>query len=337
MSDKENKTTETKENKHKKRQLKINSWMLVSIVLIIALAGIIIFYGMSGTRVQADNSQEIADKALTFINGNLVQPGTSASFVEVGEFEGLYNVTVSYQGDFISIFMTKDGDNMFLSAPLNIEEIQEEIAQAPVQEQPTEVTKTEKPTVQLFVMSFCPYGIQAETAMEPVIALLGDKADIQVHFIASVTGDTPDSINSLHGAPEAEEDLRQVCMIKYYDKYKFWAYVTKLNSECASMYRDAAAYDPCWKAAAEEFGMDVSTIEACASGSEGVDLLKVDNVLTSSLGVTGSPTMFINGLRYGGARTPESYKAAICDTFITPPAECSEALDTTGTAAAGSC
>ena len=48
----------------------------------------------------------------------------------------------------------------------------------PEQTPSQEITKTDKPNVELFVMSFCPYGVQAETAMKPVVDLLGDSADI---------------------------------------------------------------------------------------------------------------------------------------------------------------
>ena len=58
-------------------------------------------------------------------------------------------------------------------------------------------------------MSFCPYGTQAETAMLPVVNLLGAKATITVQYIANVSGTTAASVVSLHGPSEAMEDLRQ--------------------------------------------------------------------------------------------------------------------------------
>jgi predicted DsbA family dithiol-disulfide isomerase len=333
MSEKEKSLEKTVEKDIKiaeKKLHKINVWMITSIVLIIVLVGVL---AMSFAGSGSDK-QVVADKAVKFINDNLVQPGTNASFVSVSEFAGLYNITVSYQGRDISVFLTKTGNDMFLSSPLNI--TQNLPKQETAEETPTEPVKTDKPTVQLYVMAFCPYGIQAETAMKPVVDLLGTKANIEIHYIANVAGTTPDSVTSLHGAVEAQEDLRQVCADKYYDQKTVWNYVNTINSNCSSSYRDAS-YDACWKNVAAKAGMDVTKIEACSSGSEGVNLLKADGALTTQYGITGSPTLLINGVKSNPARTAEGYKTAICASFNTAPAECSTQLSSTSTTATGSC
>jgi len=46
-----------------------------------------------------------------------------------------------------------------------------------------EVEKSQKPELQFFVMSFCPYGNQAEDALRPVAELLKDSADIRPQYI----------------------------------------------------------------------------------------------------------------------------------------------------------
>ncbi len=43
--------------------------------------------------------------------------------------------------------------------------------------------KTAKPEIKFFVMSFCPYGNQAEAGLEPVYRLLKDKVDWQPRYI----------------------------------------------------------------------------------------------------------------------------------------------------------
>lgn len=44
-------------------------------------------------------------------------------------------------------------------------------------------SKSDKPALQFFVMSFCPYGNQMEDILKPVVDLLGDKADIRPQYI----------------------------------------------------------------------------------------------------------------------------------------------------------
>lgn len=46
-----------------------------------------------------------------------------------------------------------------------------------------EIDKVDTPQLQFFVMSFCPYGNQIETALKPVADLLGDEANIQPQYI----------------------------------------------------------------------------------------------------------------------------------------------------------
>jgi len=321
------------------RAFKMNIWMISSIALIIILAAVLVFGSkLFGTTTSTSNvlkPEEASLKAVKFINDNLVQPNTTASYVSSKEFEGVYNITVSYQGRDVSVYLSKDGSYMFLSAPLDITQA---IPKAPEQQQqPTETPKTAKPTVQLYVMAFCPYGIQAEDAMKPVVDLLGSKADIQVHFIASVGGTTPDSVSSLHGPVEAQEDLRQVCIMKNYDQKTYWKYVMAIDATCSGQRSDSTAYDTCWKSAAKNASIDATKIDTCSKGSEGINLLKADEALTTQYGVSGSPTLIINGVVYSGGRTPDAYKEGICAAFNTEPAECSQNLSTTGGTATGGC
>lgn len=89
--------------------------------------------------------------------------------------------------------------------------------------------KTDKPTVQMFVMSFCPYGKQAEQGIGPAMSVLGKYVTFEPHFIVNVNGDT---VNSLHGPNEAAEDKRQAVIWKYWPD-EFWSYVDIVNGGTA--------------------------------------------------------------------------------------------------------
>jgi glutaredoxin len=200
-----------------------------------------------------------------------------------------------------------------------------------------EPVKSARPSVELFVMSFCPYGVQAENAMEPVVNLLGTKADITVRYIASVSGTTVDSVKSLHGLPEAKEDLRQLCIAKYYPQ-ALWPYLVDVNAQCYPVNKNVTQLASCQKSVTAARGIDNQKIETCAGGSEGLALLKADEAITQNLKVTGSPTLIMNGQRYSGLRTAEAYKQGICARFETPPAECSVNLSAQAVASStGSC
>ncbi|MFH1364935.1 MAG: hypothetical protein ABIH52_04780, partial [Candidatus Aenigmatarchaeota archaeon] len=55
------------------------------------------------------------------------------------------------------------------------------------------------------------------------------------------------------------------------------------------------------------------------------------------LGVTGSPTLVINGVRANVARNAESFKTAVCGAFNDAPGDCSTELSSDAAAAQGNC
>jgi len=317
------------ENKITLKLPKFNLWILTTIIFLVialvALTGWPIELRRTGGMVStgmavALTADQAAKMAVDYVNNNLVQTG-QVSLVSVEELSGVYKVITSYQDQEIPVYITKDGFYLFISQPLDTsQEIPKE------SEQPQEIPKKDKPTAELFVMSFCPYGVQAENIMKPIIDLLGTKTDIKIRFIVNVQGDTIDSVSSLHGIPEAKEDARQACIMKHYDQETFWNYLMEINENCYPVYRDAEKLETCWKEAAQKFGIDTSKIETCAYGSEGLDLLKEDEELSQQYSVTGSPTLIINGVRYSGSRSSEAFKQAICDGFIVEPSECSQTL-----------
>ncbi|MBI5061786.1 MAG: DsbA family protein, partial [Candidatus Aenigmarchaeota archaeon] len=297
----------------------------VLVVLVIIVAG----FSLTGAATAGGKSQgEISTLAKNYIQQNLLPAGSTITINNVTESNGVYLLSTTYQGQNIPVYMTKDGKYMFISAI----DITKPVS-APEQE---EVPKTNKPTVELFVMSFCPYGVQAENTMKPVVDLLGSKVDFKVRFITSISGDTIDSVDSLHGPTEAAEDLRQVAIMKFYPD-KYWSYLAEFNQNCPNVYRDKTALDACWKAAATNVGIDTKKIEGFYNTTEAINLLKQDEAAASVYGVSGSPTLIINGVQYSGSRTTDAYKTGICDAFTAAPAECSTALSSATTTATGGC
>ncbi len=300
----------------------------------------------------AGNSSAVADTTIKYLNENFFSAqGVEAKLSSVKEEYGMYNVSFDgYKGTekqgSMSIYASKDGKNALVTSQvLDLAKAVEK----PQPAAPVEVQKSDKPSVELFVMSFCPYGVVAEKAMSPVVALLKDKADITVHFITSVTEnppsgeeclkgtDTPLQVCSLHGPTEAMEELRQVCIVKNYDNLTLWKYLDKFDANCTASLSDATALDACWKKAAQDSGIDAEKIDACSKSSEGLDLLKADEALATQYNVSGSPTIVVNGTVVQPDRTPEAFKQSICSAFNTAPSECSQQLSDTSANVSGSC
>jgi len=61
--------------------------------------------------------------------------------------------------------------------------------------------KTQKPELQFFVMSFCPYGNEIETVLRPVFDLLKDKANLTPHYIFNKVTDLDTNCKNTSGDP----------------------------------------------------------------------------------------------------------------------------------------
>ncbi|MDO9036475.1 MAG: DsbA family protein [Methanoregula sp.] len=305
---------------------------ILACTVIVLVAFLVAVSGMAppaGTT--ALSSLACGEKTLQYINANLVSPGTTATLAGVRENRSVYMVTISYSSQKTTVYATKDCNLLFtnaidMSAPVSPASSQQE------------VNKSARPVVDLYAMSYCPYGTQTETAMKPVVDLLGTDADFRVRYITSVTGTTPASVQSLHGAAEVQEDLRQVCINQLYPK-QFWNYLQHFDDQCYPVAGNSAALAACVRNVTATLGMDSPSIAACAAGNETVSILAADETAAVAAGAYGSPTIIINGVTYSGARNPEAYKEAICNSFTTPPAACSTALASASNTnpAAGSC
>ncbi len=308
------------ESNHKNKAKQGRRIRLVAVFAIGIMAGLILegyFYNDGKCMIAASISQQQAsEKALTYIN-SILQGQAAAKMVSMNESSGLYAMNVDVGGKRYNSFMTKDGKILFPSG-INLETAAQ--AESSADES---IPKSDKPKAELFVMSFCPYGVQAETQMKPVADLLGSKVDMKVRFIAQ-SGSDANSVQSLHGPAEAREDLRQLCIMKDYPE-KYWPYLENFNKNCYPVYRNESALDTCWKSSAASAGIDAVKIESCVN-SDSLALIKADEQAASAYGVSGSPTLIINGATYNGARSSEGFKNAICSAFNNLPAECNQEI-----------
>jgi len=324
----------------------VNTILLLA-VLVIATALISTWAGFSlaqntpvDTSVQpvginTVNSALLSKEVETYINANLLaQQGVSARITGAKEvFAGFYEMPfeIIQEGTVVSsgnVYSTKEKLYLVqqafdLNTPVELPTAQEPAAEvAPV--------KNDKPKVDLYVMSFCPYGNKAEDTLKPVFELLKAKIDFNVYFIVNVNGTT---VESLHGAPEVTQNEREACVLKYYGNQAWFDFAGYVNTNCGST-------GACWEAGATALKLDKAKINTCVT-SEGVALMKLHEAASNAANASGSPTMLINGTSttsvysYGNS---EAYKTSICNAFNVAPTECTTVLSgTTSTAAGGSC
>lgn len=270
--------------------------------VIIALSNI----GEENTRILMSKFPEVS----IFING---QRKTQVSSYEKKGSQFL--LQFNYQGHSLIRFdfSLKDGgidEYKFTDIPLNSKvEDNSEIA-ALVKEYEKRAAPLRKDiaavAVDLYTMSLCPYGTRAESVFRKLSKSFGDKIEMNFFFIADETDGG--MFRSLHGAPEVEENIRQICIDEYYDRDTFWNYLSCINEKIAAGKLD-------WEACASASKIDVETIRNCATGEEGQTLFSRNIARANWMRVSASPTVYLNHRKYRGAMDEIQLEKAICEKY----------------------
>jgi len=311
------------------------------IPIAIVIAALIIAQGLyyfSKEKVPgALSSEEAAQKAIDYISSVALEGQIAASLLEVTEESGLYKIRLEIEEQEYESYVTKDGKLLFPQGTDISEEIPETSALGETGE--SVLPKTDIPQVQLFVMSFCSWGNQAEELMKPAAELLKDKARIELHYViySNYGGGGPDycldeesKYCSLHGIQELNQGVRELCVQKY-QKDKFWDFVKEINGSCN--YMDV---DSCWEGIAKKVGIDVAQVKVCQK-DEALGILAQELELNQKYGISGSPQLIINETEYQGSRNSEAYKQGICSAFNSLPEECSQVLGSETGSVSGEC
>jgi hypothetical protein len=119
----------------------------------------------------------------------------------------------------------------------------------------------DKINIDLFVMSMCPFGIQSQNVIVPIVKQLDEKFKVNIFFVATENSDSVNNVNkensteenkpityrndgacvndpqkssgrfsSLHGQKEVIEDIRQLLIIKYFEK-QYYDYLLMRNKD----------------------------------------------------------------------------------------------------------
>jgi hypothetical protein len=156
-------------------------------------------------------------------------------------------------------------------------------------------------SIEVFVMSQCPYGVLGLNAMKEVLDAFEGEIDFGIHFIA---GERDGELVSMHGPAEVAEDIREICAIKHYpDKHKYMDYILCRNKEIQSAD---------WKKCTGDNGIKAEVIERCASGEEGKRLLAEDIKIAMGMKIGGSPTWLVNNRHSFNAITAAAIQSNFC-------------------------
>ncbi|MFH1830627.1 MAG: hypothetical protein ABH871_07620 [Pseudomonadota bacterium] len=182
--------------------------------------------------------------------------------------------------------------------------------------------KREKPDVDVFVMSHCPFGTQIEKGLLPVWDLFGDKINLNIRFVDY----------AMHGKKEIDEQLKQYC-VEDQGKQKLRNYLEcflktgDTSDKCANQAGvDASALNACLKKADAEFGV-TKAFEDKSQWKGQFPPFPIHAALAKKYGVSGSPTLVINDAVVNSGRSSKALRDAVCKAFKVEPPECQKEMD----------
>jgi hypothetical protein len=120
-----------------------------------------------------------------------------------------------------------------------------------------------------------------------------------LHFVTNIEKEV---VTSRYGEAESEEDLRAVCMQKYYPQ-NFWDYII-----CRSKKINSSWWEDCLGPA------DAEKIKTCARNQEGIDLLKENSKLNKELNISYGPVYLLDNREIfstNGIPSKEEFKKII--------------------------
>lgn len=144
----------------------------------------------------------------------------------------------------------------------------------------------------------CPYCRAAEPALKQIRAKYGDK--IKLVYMDFPLGMHPHAMDAAVAGRCAA------------DQKKFWEFHDAMFADQSKL--DAASL----KASAVKAGLDAAKFGACFDTKPGAAGIKADQTEGERLGVTGTPTFFVNGRELVGAESESGFSEVIDDELTHP-------------------
>lgn len=295
----------------------------VVIVAVVAMSVYSIYFkgGIKTEGIKVLTAQLAVQKAIDYINNNILKGQGTVSLKETQEVSGLYKIKITFeqQQQDTDAYITKDGRYLFpvmQGNPIDLDE-NPTIGDSNASQITSceSLKKADKPILEAFIVSQCPYGTQMQRVLSKVVESVDLRDNIKVRYIGSISGN---KITSMHGDEEAQENLRQIC-IREEQNNKYWDYTF--------CYIKKGETEKCLSST----GVDKNALSACMSDdSRGLKYAKEDFELSEQYGVQGSPTLVmgdnqIDEFSFGG-RTADALKTIICCAFNNKPSLCSQEL-----------
>ncbi len=279
-----------------------SGWKLIAGILLVLLVASVYTngFGMAkNVNAQGLSLSEAEDKALSYVNDNLLQPPFVAELESSEDVGNLYKVSLSVAGQTVDSYLTKDGALFF---PQGFE-TRESLTTETGSTGPVEVSldddavkgSADAPVTIVEFSDFeCPFcGKYVRETYSKIVSEYIDTGKVKYVF-----RDFPlDFHLNAQKASEAAECAGE--QGKYWEMHDvLFENQDALDVETLKMY-------------AVSLGLDTEEFNTCLDSGAMADEVKADMADGQKYGVSGTPAFFINGKMISGAQPFEVFKAEI--------------------------
>ncbi|MBO8181779.1 MAG: DsbA family protein [Archaeoglobus sp.] len=251
-------------------------------------------------------NQTLIDNSMEYINSYLLQPGITAKLVNVSVYsDDLYKLSLQFERDnqvvgMSDVYLTRDGKTLVLQSV--------DISKKP-EVQRTEVSEDDDPYIggenaKVTIIEFsdftCPFCAKFETEILPQIL---DKYGDKIKFVYR---DFP-----VHGNVSKLAAKAANCAG---DQGKYWDFHNMLFERQNKWVKpNESLVEEKLYVYADELGLNVDEFKACIHSEKYEEEIQKDYIDGAKAGVTGTPTIFINGIKVVGAQPVEAFYKVIDD------------------------
>lgn len=272
------------------------------------------------------STQKIAKKSVNYLNKNILQEGQKADLVDFSKESGVIKIKIKIGDNDYDSYVTKDG-KLFFPEVLKINPKEDKAVDQNKNSQASDskakqtcenIAKSDSPILEAYIVSKCPFGLQMQRAMADAIKNIPSlEKSIKVRYIGNIY---EGKITAMHGDAEAQENLRQICL-REEQSNKYWKYI--------SCHIGAGDVDGCLNSV----GVNINKLGECMTNkNKGIAYAKDDFDLSSKYGISGSPTLMLNGQLVSefdfGGRSSDAIKNILSCAFKKKPDFSSTQLNT---------
>ncbi len=289
-----------------------NPWILSSIVLLVILI-VVVFMRSSGPTANVVNENSAAQNLIDFVNS---QGNGEASLVSVDKQDSLYKVMFKYKDQDASAYVTLDGKfavsesylvpltdvpqtNTGNTATTNTNTGNTKVSIDPekIKDAPVEGNKNAKVTIVEFSDFQCPFCEKYYTESYKQLK----KEYIDTGKVKYILMNFPLSFH-----PEAQKAAESsLCVREQKGDTGYWKMHDKLFENQGAL---GVENEKKW---ARELRVDGAKFDSCLDSGKFASKVQADEAYGQSLGVSGTPGFFINGIEIVGAQPYSAFKQII--------------------------